>query len=591
MHVHFLALGDTGWGEMTLALRAAADAERRGHRCTFTAPAVLADHVRRCGFSVTLDSNLRGAPFRESLAKLEPADLRVLVDLRLAGAALFERLAHADTLLHGDTPIAGIDTWHFHELGSHVDFGRRVRIPVEPVWRDLPRRLVPVPFVRPVVPLGCSILPETPPVAAAAAALRRRELGVGPSQTMLLVCTSYWQHDLLEPTGGRAFLDLVGLYLSRVPDAVVAHVGPEDLPWHSVLGGRYRRLAPMDVPRFEATVAAADLLVSVNPSATTNTTAMHVGTPVLTLSCSRSTSGAEYRFVFGRTPSPELLAWLRRHHPVPRSAVFPLDFTDVMARLLASNPYTSILNPVELLDEQAAHDGLVALARPGPARDRAIEAQSTYSAQARRLTGPGRLLEAFAARDVLPLRPARPVDARTLATFVDAGSNGFARRLWSDEAADPFVAGARALERSDTDLSFRNAVVVDDGNRVIAAVIAFPVRPLGSLGALPQPVRQALALEGLIPDAYLLHTVGVDPAWRGRGLGTRMVREAARRAHVLGHAELGVVTDADPPNALRFYRSLGFEERARGRADAFRGRAEVDQVLLTADAALLAGPG
>lgn len=585
MHVHFLALGETGWGEMTLALRAAADATARGHRCTFTAPQVLVEHVRRCGFAVEVDRASRGAAFRDELASLAPADLRVLVDSRLAGAALFDRLAHPEQLLHQGTPVAGIDTWHFHELGGFVDFGPRTRIPVELVWRDLPRRLVPVPFVRPEVPSGCSILPISAPVARSTASARRAELGVEPGRPLLLICTSYWQHNLLDATRGAAFLELVSLHLSRVPGAFVAHVGPEDLPGHAILGDRYRRLAPMDVPSFEATVAAADLLVSVNPSATTNTTAVHVGTPVLTLSCGRTTSPGEYRFAFGRAASTELQAWLRRHHPVPRSTVFPLDFTDVMTRLLDRNPYAALLHPVELLDEAGVHDGVLALARPGPSRDRALAAQRAYVDQVARLPSAGALLEAFAEPDLVSLRPARADDAPLLAAYVDAGSNGFASVLWRDEHPDPLVAGARTLARDDGELSWRNAVVAERDGAVVGVVLGFPARPLRDDPALPQPVRALVALEALVPDGYLLHTVGVATDARRRGLGAGLVREAARRAHVLGHRELCVVTDAEPADALRFYRRSGFVERGRRRADAFRGRSAVDLVLLTADCA------
>jgi len=59
------------------------------------------------------------------------------------------------------------------------------------------------------------------------------------------------------------------------------------------------------------------------------------------------------------------------------------------------------------------------------------------------------------------------------------------------------------------------------------------------------------------PFEYEVHTIGVDPAYQGRGIGRKLLDE------LLGFADSGVVylevrTDNEP--AIALYRSVGFEQ-------------------------------
>lgn len=79
------------------------------------------------------------------------------------------------------------------------------------------------------------------------------------------------------------------------------------------------------------------------------------------------------------------------------------------------------------------------------------------------------------------------------------------------------------------------------------------------------------------PFEYEIHTVGVDPAYQGRGIGRRMMAALLDLAGPDGVVFLEVRTDNEP--AISLYRSLGFVEvglrrryyRASG-ADAFTMR-------------------
>ena len=66
------------------------------------------------------------------------------------------------------------------------------------------------------------------------------------------------------------------------------------------------------------------------------------------------------------------------------------------------------------------------------------------------------------------------------------------------------------------------------------------------------------------------HTVHVHPAWRGRGVGSELVRALIRRAAALGkHVMIGGI-DADNIPSLRFHERLGFERVAHFKEVGFK---------------------
>lgn len=60
------------------------------------------------------------------------------------------------------------------------------------------------------------------------------------------------------------------------------------------------------------------------------------------------------------------------------------------------------------------------------------------------------------------------------------------------------------------------------------------------------------------PFEYEIHTIGVDPAYQGQGIGRRMMTELLDHAGPRSVVFLEVRTDNEP--ALALYRSLGFAQ-------------------------------
>ena len=87
-------------------------------------------------------------------------------------------------------------------------------------------------------------------------------------------------------------------------------------------------------------------------------------------------------------------------------------------------------------------------------------------------------------------------------------------------------------------------------SHAVSAVVAGTVVGRAVLGEVTGPGMRRLALE-------------VDPAWRRRGIGVRLLLEAARLAHGLGDEELVLLTRADNQAVLPMVLGSGLRGRIR----------------------------
>jgi len=149
--------------------------------------------------------------------------------------------------------------------------------------------------------------------------------------------------------------------------------------------------------------------------------------------------------------------------------------------------------------------------------------------------------------------------------------------LVADAGAGPagFIAGAMSLGR------LYRRFVVRDG---MAAFAGAPVRLLSALPRVLETLRHGGGGDDDVAGAELL-AVAVDPAWRGRHLGTALVEgflaEVARR----GATTARVVVGADNAAAVAMYRRSGFEP-----ARSFELHPGTTSLLLTTPVAPPPGP-
>ncbi len=83
--------------------------------------------------------------------------------------------------------------------------------------------------------------------------------------------------------------------------------------------------------------------------------------------------------------------------------------------------------------------------------------------------------------------------------------------------------------------------------------------------ARDEPGRMVGVLLGLVseiePDLAYVHFHMVDPAWRGRGVGSALYADFADRSHALGCQRIRALAAPSRSGSIAFHESLGFAGR------------------------------
>jgi GNAT superfamily N-acetyltransferase len=135
------------------------------------------------------------------------------------------------------------------------------------------------------------------------------------------------------------------------------------------------------------------------------------------------------------------------------------------------------------------------------------------------------------------IRAAEPVDGSFLATMLATG----AFETPGEALADPHVARYLAGWKRRDDIGI---VATIDGRPIAAAWCR--VLPASEPGY------------GYVDDQTPELSIGVERDWRGRGIGTLLLRALLREAARAGHRAISLSVSAENAAALRLYRKLGF---------------------------------
>ena len=163
------------------------------------------------------------------------------------------------------------------------------------------------------------------------------------------------------------------------------------------------------------------------------------------------------------------------------------------------------------------------------------------------------------------IRSARGGDVPAVAGYIAMAEGEMAHFFAGSDDPAVVATALAALVRSPSPCrySLEVARVVEVDGRPAGFLTAFPAdrqpeldRPL--LDALR---RRGLALEKLTfegePGSYYLSTLGVDPAFRGRGLGSALIADAEARARDEGFAHASLLVTRDNP-ARHIYEHRGY---------------------------------
>jgi len=173
-----------------------------------------------------------------------------------------------------------------------------------------------------------------------------------------------------------------------------------------------------------------------------------------------------------------------------------------------------------------------------------------------------------------PFRPATEADAAQLAAFYRIASGGVSLCVWRtlrDEypGLSLLEIGARRYGRLDSPFSFRNSVIVEVDGETAGMLHAYPEDPPSDdaaeaareAEALPAVLRPYRVLEA--PGTWYISAVVLHERYRGRGLGTEMMRLAEQQAAARGHDAISLIVFEQNAGAVRLYERLGYREARR----------------------------
>jgi len=379
----FLSLSRKGWGEAILGRRIASELRTRGHEVRFICHESMEPLFRGGDIPFASIPEHIGPFVRIYLeAEIVSGKYRgLLLSDFFTCEQVFQSFGFGtEVLLKCDIPVAAIDTWDSESTGTKIDiFGKKTW--VAPSLPRLMQRIVPVPFALPSPKrrgLYCNMPPSVHPNKAQVKHLKH-SLGLTASTKLILLSTAVWQQTEYNDNGNRLAAripELLDYYLSTLdPRVHVLHIGPRRIR-AAALDRRYHWFPQVNSDRFNLLLGSADVVLSLNISATTIATAIASGVPVVVLQNSLE-GGVELADSLSSC-SEFVHAWLACAAPLYKFRMWPLGFYAFLDPLIDGSQYVKALRMVEILDEPGVREQITRLLELDSDRHALIQAQADY---------------------------------------------------------------------------------------------------------------------------------------------------------------------------------------------------------------------
>lgn len=162
------------------------------------------------------------------------------------------------------------------------------------------------------------------------------------------------------------------------------------------------------------------------------------------------------------------------------------------------------------------------------------------------------------------IRPARRDDARHLAELINIAGEGIPRWRWGREAGSAerwLETGIDRVSRDDGVLCWRNAWVVEQLGEPAAMLLGYAQPdgyPLEDRTHEPDVLQPLSELEALAPGSWHVKAVAALPAFRGQGLGSRLLAVAEGMARLGSAKTLSIIVAEQNHGAVALYRRCGY---------------------------------
>lgn len=165
------------------------------------------------------------------------------------------------------------------------------------------------------------------------------------------------------------------------------------------------------------------------------------------------------------------------------------------------------------------------------------------------------------------IREAKKEDARAVASFIAMAESEMVHHFTG--TTDPEKSVDALLEFILSPVpnrySLGNNLVAEIDGQAVASAIAFPAdsQPELDIPIIEAMNRRGYNLERLFfegePGTFYLSTMGVNPAYRGRGVGSTLMQAAQDKGKRLGFKEASLLVSKGKPKVQALYERTGFK--------------------------------
>lgn len=157
-----------------------------------------------------------------------------------------------------------------------------------------------------------------------------------------------------------------------------------------------------------------------------------------------------------------------------------------------------------------------------------------------------------------------------MAKLVNIAGDGLPYYLWTKLAAEDgklsaWEIGRQRAQRENGAFSYRNTVICEHDGEIAAALIgyALPDEPepvdYADMPAIVVPLQQ---LEDLAPGTWYINVLAAFEQYRGRGIGSDLLKLAEHRSSESGCTGLSLIVSDANAEARRLYTRSGYAEEA-----------------------------
>lgn len=163
-------------------------------------------------------------------------------------------------------------------------------------------------------------------------------------------------------------------------------------------------------------------------------------------------------------------------------------------------------------------------------------------------------------------RRATPDDAAEAACLIREAIKDIAEALTGEKDEETILEVLRQYFQQDVNrLSYRNCIVSLEEDEMSGIIVAYHGSEADELDLPINERLRKVSGEPAItvereaePEDYYIDTVSVKSAFRGKGIGTKLMEAAEHEAETRGHRRISLIVEKSNINAKKLYERLGY---------------------------------